>query len=101
MEEVKFQFDCLHRKLYILYLPIIIANMHKSGQSQWFHGYSPRFFLEQGWASRRLLGLPLATLYSLYYVIRKHSKYKDDCSFLTALRMIMIGAWNKQSVYNK
>lgn len=100
-EEVKFQFDCLRRKLRIQYLPLVIARMQKDSDSgsQWFHGFTPRYFLEQGWSTRRLMGLPLATLYSLYYVAKRYPVYQTECSFFTALHMIMKGVWDKQSVY--
>lgn len=100
-EEVRFLFDCLSKKLTIQYLPIVIARMEKTSDSQWFHGYTPRYFLEQGWSSRRLMGLPLSLIYSFYFVFRKYPQYRQDCSLWTALRKMLKGAWDKRSVYKQ
>ena len=83
-EENKFLMDCLRAGLKIYYVPQIIGKVTHQ-KSTWFHGYNEKFFYQRGSATRHLLGLPLALLYALYYVIKKTNLYKRELSLYTAL----------------
>ena len=96
-EELKFLFDCLKKGLKIIHVPIYIATV-KQTESQWFHGYTDTYFINQGWVSRRLLGLPLGLCYVVYTSIAKHSVYKTDNTFIKALSLQVKGMFKK---YNK
>ena len=94
-EETKFLFDCLKKKLTIIHVPIPIASLSATVDSQWFQGWTPRFFLERGWATARYLGKPVATVYACYYAIVKRSKFKTDISAGKALKNMLKGIYSK------
>lgn len=93
-EEVKFLFDCKRRGLEVLAVPLTIASMIEGSPSQWFKGYTQDYFLQQGWATRRFLGTPLATLYAFYTVVMKYPKYKSATTPLTALKTLLRGIYS-------
>ena len=95
-EETKFLFDCLNNKLLVLHLPIIISTRVKESKSQWFKGYTPTFFLQRGWATKRYLGKPLAIIYALYYTTAKYKTYKKDTTFTKALYYSVKGVFCKE-----
>ncbi len=85
-EENKFLFDCLRSGLRIQYVPVLIAATNsQTPSSQWFSGYTDRFFFNRGWATRRYLGTPLAMAYAVYYAYAKRKMYKGHISPLRAL----------------
>ena len=94
-EETKFLFDCLKKKLTIVHVPIPIASLTATTDSQWFQGWTPRFFVERGWATARYLGKPLATIYACYYAIKKRNKFKADISAGKALVNMLKGIYKK------
>lgn len=93
-EEIRFLFDCLKKGLKIIHVPIYIATVRQT-ESQWFHGYTDAYFINQGWVSRRLLGLPLGLCYIIYTSIVKHSVYKTDNTFFKALSLQVKGMFKK------
>ncbi len=82
-EELKFLLDCERNGLKIYYCPEEIASVGQQS-STWFKGFNEEFFINRGATTRYILGLPLAVIYAFYYVIRKHSLYKNDISMLKA-----------------
>lgn len=100
-EELKLLCDCERKKLKIYYVPAQIASVAQE-QSTWFKGFDKQFFVNRGNTTRYILGLPLASLYALYYVIRKRKMYKNDISFFGALTSIFRGIFeNKISEQKK
>lgn len=93
-EEIRFLFDCLKKGLKIIHVPIYIATVRQT-ESQWFHGYTDTYFINQGWVSRRLLGLPLGLCYIIYTSIVKHPVYKTDNTFFKALSLQVKGMFKK------
>lgn len=93
-EEVKFLFDCKHRGLSVMAVPVTIASKVKDSASQWFQGYTPEYFLQQGWATRRFMGALPATFYAFYTIVRKYPKYKPTTSPLTALKALLKGIYS-------
>lgn len=89
-EENKFLLDCRRNKLCMQFYPATIGTLHIS-DSQWFKGYTPKYFSDHGWSSRRLLGAPVGLLYAIYYVVKHHSLYSKELSFLKALRYELKG----------
>lgn len=94
-EENKFLYDCLHAHLNIIHVPITIAHIEKGNKSMWFKGFTPRFFLERGWATARYMGKPMAVLYAIYYALRKKSLYGKDTSMAKALTNMLKGIFSK------
>lgn len=91
-EENKFLFDCLKKKLKIQYVPYLIASVAQT-DSKWFKGYTNIYFYNRGYSNRRLLGLPLAWLYGIYFSIVKYNEYKADNTFWNALRYQLRGVY--------
>ena len=84
-EELKFLTDCEKAKLQIYYVPIAIASVAQS-ESTWFAGFTEEFFVNRGATTRYILGMPLAFLYAVYYVVKKREKYKENLTAMQALR---------------
>ncbi|WP_455634501.1 glycosyltransferase [Parabacteroides sp.] len=83
-EENKFLIDCLRHGCKIRYVPKLIASVAQT-DSQWFHGYTPKYMCDKGWAARRIMGLFWGYSYILYFVIGKYYIYKKDNGFFDSL----------------
>lgn len=94
-EEIAFLYECLHKGLTIWYVPSTIASLDANSESQWFKGFSKRYFLERGWATKRYMGKIMATLYAFYFAVRKINLYKQDCTPTTALLYMLKGIYIK------
>ena len=90
-EEAKFIYDCLKAKCKVLYVPVRIAKIEKTGSSVWFRGHDSKFFFDRGWATRRFMGKFWASLYAVYYALAKHKTYRPDCKMSTALKYMFKG----------
>ncbi len=90
-EESKFLADCHRAGLNIWYVPVLIATMKEEHASQWFKGFDYKFFYDRGWATRRFLGWTLATLYAVYFAVKKHKMYSHDISFMKSLYAMIKG----------
>ncbi len=89
-EELKFLTDCEKAGLRIYYFPLEVASL-ETGESTWFGGFHEQFFRDRGGTTRYILGLPLASAYAVYYVIKKRSLYRGQISSRAALRAIFQG----------
>ncbi len=89
-EELKFLTDCEKAKLQIYYVPVGIASVAQT-ESTWFAGFTETFFVNRGATTRYILGFPLASLYAVYYVLKKREKYKDNLTIFQAFRAIFRG----------
>ena len=89
-EELKFLTDCEKAGLKIYYAPVAIASVAQSS-STWFHGFTEAFFENRGATTRYILGPGLASLYALYYILRKRGMYRETISPSKALRAIFRG----------
>ena len=83
-EELKFLLDCEKAGLRIYYVPTEIASVAQEA-STWFRGFDETFFENRGATTRYILGIGLAALYAVYYVIRKKHLYRDTVSPYRAL----------------
>lgn len=89
-EELKFLLDCQRAGLRIYYAPVEIASVAQE-ESTWFGGFTETFFENRGATTRYILGLPLASLYALYYVVRKKGLYGKDLPPIQALKATFRG----------
>jgi len=89
-EELKFLTDCETVGLRIYYVPVEIASVAQA-QSTWFHGFDTRFFENRGATTRYILGPGIASLYALYYIVRKKSIYQSSITPAQALRATFRG----------
>lgn len=93
-EENKFLLDCYKEGLSIYYVPDEIGAVAQE-QSTWFNGYDTKFFFNRGKTTRYVLGLPMATLYAIYFLIFKHKIYKKNISFFCAMKHLFRGLSKK------
>lgn len=89
-EELKFLTDCERAGLVMYYVPVEIATVMQN-ESTWFKSYDESFFENRGSTTRYILGPVLATVYAVYYVVRKRKMYRNDISSLKALRTTFWG----------
>lgn len=89
-EELKFLRDCEKAGLTIYYVPEEIATVEQDA-STWFSGFTETFFENRGATTRYILGLGLASVYAVYYVVRKRALYQDQLSPGQALRATFRG----------
>ena len=93
-EENKFLFTCLKNGLKIYYVPCDIGILRES-ESTWFKGYDEKYFFRRGKVTRYTLGLPLAFLYGLYFVVLKRKLYLGQLSLFKALKYLVKGVFCK------
>lgn len=95
-EENMFMLDCKRKGFKMLYYPYAIGMLYPSS-SQWFHGYNEKFFENQGWVDRRLLGTILGFIYMVYWSIFRRREYaKDGLSVYRALKSSFKGFISKR-----
>lgn len=89
-EELKFLLDCQRAGLKIWYMPEIIASVAQEA-STWFGGFDETFFENRGATTRYILGTGLASLYAIYYIVRKRKLYGESISPAQALKATFRG----------
>lgn len=89
-EELKFLTDCEKAGLAIYYVPTEIASVAQA-ESTWFGGFTETFFENRGATTRYILGAGVASLYAVYYVIRKRGLYRESITPYRALRATFRG----------
>lgn len=89
-EELKFLLDCERAGLMIYYVPVQIASVAQEA-STWFGGFTETFFENRGATTRYILGTGVASLYAVYYIIRKRSLYQETITPGKALRATFRG----------
>jgi len=94
-EENKFLYECLKNKLKIYYQPQVIANVGQS-ESHWFHGYTLKYFIDKGWAFKKINGKFIGLLIGVRFTIVKYPLYKEDINFINALCSIIQGFFQKR-----
>ena len=94
-EELKFLLDSERAGLVIYYVPVVIASVAQEA-STWFSGFNEIFFENRGATTRYILGTGLATLYAVYYVLRKKSLYQQNLTTRAALRATLRGIRNNK-----
>lgn len=85
-EENRFLIDCRKARFKMFYYPYVIATINK-GESQWFKGFTPKFFRDRGWAMRRCLGSFTGYAFLWYNAIRHRKGFiKDGLTFYGVLK---------------
>lgn len=93
-EEHKFLYDCIRSGLRIIYIPVNIGRMTPSS-SQWWKGFTNKYFFDRGIMTRKLMGKWLSTLYAIYFLTRKYPLYKKDISIREGSKHLLKGIFNK------
>lgn len=96
-EDNKFMLDSFKKGLKIYYYPATIASLLPS-DSQWFKAYDGDFFYKDCTGNRYVMGLPIAVLYTIKFLLFKRKLYKDSCSFSNALKQSIRGLKNKDMI---
>lgn len=103
-EELKFLLDCERAGLVIYYVPVSIASVAQE-ESTWFGGFDESFFENRGATTRYILGAGLASVYAIYYILRKKNLYSQSISPKSALsatfRGIRENKIGKQATHRK
>lgn len=95
-EENMFIFSVKRKGLKMLYYPDVIATVNP-GESQWFHGYDEKFFINFGWVNRRILGSFIAFSYLLYWPFFRRSVYlNSNISMLQVYKAVFKGYFLKR-----
>ena len=103
-EELKFLLDCQHAGVQLWYVPEAIASVAQES-STWFAGFDETFFENRGATTRYILGAGLASVYAIYYVVRKKHLYSKKISprnaLLATLRGMRENKIGKQAAHRK
>lgn len=76
-EENRFLMDCYKKKLGIRYVPDLIGSIVPTGESQWFQGYTDKYWINRGWQSKMIYGKVMGYLHIWQSVI-KNKKDKQN-----------------------
>ena len=88
-EENTFLFDCLRKRLKIMFVPSVIADLH-IGNSTWFTGYNREYLVARGAAFTAMSSAASIALI-LQWAVRKYSLYKKEFSFISAVTLMLKG----------
>lgn len=94
-EENKFLFQLISYGLQMMYYPFLIAEV-KDGYSQWFNGYTDKYFIDKGWVSRKIYGTVYGYLYLWYHLFRHYSTYIKYISLNRILWYLHIGFFERR-----
>lgn len=94
-EENKFLMDCMHKRLKMIYMPEVIAKV-VTEDSQWFQGFDEKYFRNQFWSARRILGTPMAFIYLLYWCFYRSKNFDIQLSKIQILKYSLIGFFEKR-----
>ena len=94
-EEIKFLMDCRRKKLELYYTPQIIATV-KSENSQWFNGFTEKYFKDIFWAARRSLGTYLGIVYLFYWCLIRSNHFSIKMSKFKMLKCSLQGFFEKR-----
>ena len=94
-EEIKFLMDCRRKKLELYYTPQIIATV-KSENSQWFNGFTEKYFKDIFWAARRSLGTYLGIVYLFYWCLIRSNHFSIKISKFKMLKCSLQGFFEKR-----
>lgn len=89
-EENIFLYDCLKAGLRIYYIPECIGEVAQK-ESRWFDGFNEKYFINRGMVIKRMMGWSMGSLYCLYFTINKYPNYRNNMSWLKALKLIISG----------
>ena len=83
-EENKYLVDCLKLGAQIQYVPNLIAEVQQTN-SQWFHGYDRKYWINFGWTSKMIFGYFWGSIYLVYRAIFRNHKVDKLNSSLSIL----------------
>lgn len=95
-EENRFMLDWRKAGAKMLYIPDVIATVNP-GKSQWFKGYTEKYFQDRGWTSRRNLGIFWGFLFIVYNWLHHRKAFvKDGVSFFGVFKNMIKGYFDKR-----
>ena len=88
-EDTIFMSDCYKKKCLVFSSDFILCRGIKNDrESSWFHGYDEKFFIDRGLVYNRIS--KFGFLLSVYYLIKKYPLYKNDISFICAMKKMIL-----------
>lgn len=90
-EENKFCFDCLGAGLKAICFPRYIASLIPDSGSQWWNGYTEKYFVDRAKFSNILLGSFWGKVYSLYFLLNKYKIIKKTTPLTKAAKILLLG----------
>ncbi len=93
-EENIFLYDCLKKGKKIYYVPVKIAELREE-KSTWFRGFDKEFFIARG-ANYAMMSRTFYWVLILQYAVRKRRLYKDEISFVNAVKYMFEGSRLKE-----
>ena len=88
-EENDFLFKCLNKKMKMLFVPEVIADLYL-GDSSWFRGHTEQYFLSKG-AAFAAFAPQVSELLILVYAIRRFKLYKAEYGFVGSIKAMRKG----------
>lgn len=94
-EENMFLMACKQKRLRMFYNPHVIGKL-LSTDSIWFKGFTPNFFENFGWASRRIMGTITSLAYLAYWIPTHKDLYRGDISSFVVIKSYLKGWKSKR-----
>lgn len=98
-EENLFLYECLHRKLKVMYVPKMIAKV-RDEESTWFKGYNKEFFISRG-ANYAAMTKRWSPLLILQFALRKRRLYAKDMGTAGAIKHMFAGRREYLAAYER
>ncbi|MGX1113389.1 glycosyltransferase involved in cell wall biosynthesis [Pseudoalteromonas sp. MBR-15] len=96
-EENKFLMDCYRSNLKIIYLPILIAEIEESSESNWNSTFDKQYFMNRGWTTNRILGTFQALVYAFFFSLTKYKIYGSKMGFFASIKYQLYGIFESRS----
>lgn len=94
-EENKFLVDNLKKGHKIQYVPFQIASLVPEN-SQWFHGYDKKYWINRGWAARMIFGYIGGYMYLWYCILFRNRNIDKYNSWFKIIGWLHIGFIDKR-----
>lgn len=95
-EENMFLHACRRKDLMMYFYPQVIATINATGQSKWFKGFTPQYFQNLGWVSRRIHGTLVGWIYITLWALTHRDMYRSDTSMWNAYKNLLNGFGQKR-----
>ena len=94
-EENGFLLSCRRQGLIGYVFPELIAMLTES-ESNWFKGYDEKYFVDNGYATKRTMGEILAMIYLIYWLVSHYTLYSKDMNICKAFCCVTKGVFQKR-----
>lgn len=95
-EENKFLVDLLKKKARIYYYPIEIGTLLAQNESTWFNGYTRKYHIDRGWATRQIYGFFYGVIYMSYSLLFRIKCYDKVNSWFRIFKWTLKGFFERR-----